>query len=169
MRVFGAIGRFNKQKGFDLLIRAFRNVDDPKLRLRLIGDGPEREALEALAEGDPRIEIQGFTEAPAVALAGVDAVAIPSRWEPFGLVALEARAAGRTVIASHVDGLADQAFEGVLPVPSPTIEAWAAAIRTVARLPFDQQRAIGHEVRTAAKWRTLLIAVRLGEEAVHAA
>ncbi|ETX12929.1 glycosyl transferase [Roseivivax halodurans JCM 10272] len=161
-RVFGALGRFHMQKGFDLLIRAFRRVEDPTLRLRLIGDGPERGALEALAQGDPRIEIRPFAANPVAALSGVDAVAMPSRWEPFGLVALEARAAGRTVIAAHVDGLADQAFEGVLPVPSPTLEAWAAAIRTVSRLPFDQNRALGHETRTAAKWSTLLVAIRGG-------
>ncbi|ETX13709.1 hypothetical protein OCH239_09040, partial [Roseivivax halodurans JCM 10272] len=135
----------------------FRQVDDPKLRLRLIGDGPERAALTALAAGDSRIEICRFAANPASAIAGLDVVAMPSRWEPFGLVALEARAAGRMVIASHVDGLVDQASEGVVPVLSPTPEAWAATIRTITRMAFDQKRAIGHEARTAAKWSTLLV------------
>ncbi|ETX14302.1 glycosyl transferase [Roseivivax halodurans JCM 10272] len=168
-RVFGAIGPFQTQTGFDLLVRAFRRVEDPSLRLRLIGDGPERETLETFAKGDPRIEIRPFGANRAAALAGVDAVAMPSRWEPFGLGALEARAAGRTVIAAHVDGLADQAFEGVLPVPSPTPEAWAAAIRTLARLPFDQERAPGHEARTASKWSEFLAMIRREQAALGTA
>ena len=110
VRTIGALGRFDRQTGFDLLIAAVRALPNPDLRLRLVGDGPERPTLEAMALGDPRISFP--TSDPAAALRDIDAVAMPSRWEPHGLRALEARAAGRPVLASGIDGLCDQADAG---------------------------------------------------------
>ncbi|SER99373.1 Glycosyltransferase involved in cell wall bisynthesis [Tranquillimonas rosea] len=132
-RTIGAIGRFDRQKGFDLLIRAFRALPEPTLVLRMIGDGEERARLEALAEGDPRIRFEGFASDPVAAMAGCDAVAMPSRWEPYGLVALEARAAGRRLLVSGADGLADHVGYGATPVQGGTVEAWTEALQAVRR------------------------------------
>ena len=132
VRRFGAICRFDRQKGLDLLIDAFRAVDDPALTLTLTGEGPERATLERHAAGDLRIRFRPFTADPARALAALDAVAMPSRWEPYGLAALEARAAARPLLVSGADGLSDHAEAGALRV-GPGAARWAVAIEALAR------------------------------------
>ncbi len=107
-RTIGAIGRLEPQKGFDVLIKGFRLCTNPKARLIVFGDGGQRRHLEQLAAGDPRIEFRGHVSDLVEAYRTVDLVAMPSRWEAYGLVAEEARAASRPVIISNVDGLADR-------------------------------------------------------------
>lgn len=104
VRVIGAVGAFIPVKGFDVLIRAFRRLPEPSLRLLLVGDGPERAALAALAEGDARIRFAGFRPDVADLYPIFDLLAFPSRREPFGLVALEALAAGLPVAATRTQG-----------------------------------------------------------------
>lgn len=113
VRRFGGIGRLDPQKGFDVLIEAFKLSKGADLRLQIFGDGPDRERLYALAADDGRISFRGFVD-PVAAMSECDAIAMPSRYEPFGLVALEGRAAGRLTMTSGVDGLADQAAEGAV-------------------------------------------------------
>ncbi|SNS51950.1 glycosyltransferase [Tropicimonas sediminicola] len=132
-RIIGAIGRFDEQKGFDTLIRAFRETADPDLRLRLIGEGADRAALEELASGDSRISFHGYSSTPAAEMAKLDMVAMPSRWEAYGLVALEARAAGRALLVAQVDGLQDHIEGGARAVAGGTVEAWREAIETACK------------------------------------
>ena len=106
--VLGAIGRFCPQKGFDLLLQALRRVPNLEFDLRLGGYGPDEAALRELAAVDPRVHFCGRIEDPAGFMARCDALIVPSRWEPFGLVCLEARAAGRPVLVHGVDGLPEQ-------------------------------------------------------------
>ena len=116
--VFGAIGRFHEQKGFDTLIAAFRDPALDNARLLIAGAGEEEARLRALAEGASNIEFVGRIEQPGDFYSQVDCVVIPSRWEAFGLVASEAIAAGRFVIASKTDGLTEQVFDrGILVEP----------------------------------------------------
>ncbi|MHA3976765.1 glycosyltransferase family 4 protein [Halovulum sp. GXIMD14794] len=131
-RTFGAIGRLDAQKGFDRLIDAFRATDREDLHLRIIGDGPEREALEARADGDSRISFTGFVFDAASAMDELDAVAMPSRWEAYGLVALEARAAGRPLLVSPVDGLEDHVAAGATVVEGDSVADWTRAITRLA-------------------------------------
>ncbi|MFV0384096.1 glycosyltransferase [Paracoccus sp. (in: a-proteobacteria)] len=136
VRRIGAIGRFNVQKGFDLLITAFRNTPSDDLRLELIGDGPERDRLHQIAAGDPRILFSDFTPDPAAAMARCDAIAMPSRWEPFGLVALEALTARRPLLVSSVDGLRDFTPLGAIRVPTLTSACWSKTITRLAAAPI---------------------------------
>jgi glycosyltransferase involved in cell wall biosynthesis len=135
-----AAGRLSPEKGFDVLIEAMRIAVDHGLdvRLDIIGSGPERRALTALAA--PLGERVKLTPALPHAelmrrLDGVHALVAPSRREGLGLVALEAFARGRPVVASRVGGLAETVVDGVdgflVPPEDPT--ALAAAL---ARLPF---------------------------------
>lgn len=161
-RVIGALGRFDRQKGFDILIRAFRNRPHAPLQLRLIGDGPEAPALRTLAAGDPRIRFSGFTDDPAAAMAGLDAVAMPSRWEPYGLVALEARAAGRLLLAAPVDGLGDHIRDGALAVRDSSEAGWAAALDALTdmapgpRVARARAAALGADRAFAQGWADLV-------------
>lgn len=127
LRRFALLGRLDTQKGFDVALSAFRAVAGANESLAVCGEGPERERLVRLAAGDPRIAFTGWRP-PAEALADVDAVLVPSRWEAFGLVALEAQAAGRLVLTSGVDGLARTLRHGAVEVAPMTREAWAEAI-----------------------------------------
>ncbi|MDG1115995.1 MAG: glycosyltransferase family 4 protein [Flavimaricola sp.] len=123
----GAIGRLDKQKGFDTLIEAFVALPEMDTRLDLFGEGPEREALEALAQGDDRITFHGHVD-PVEAMSSIDVLVMPSRWEGYGLAALEARAAGRRLIVSGVDGLADHIAGGARPVAGGSLPAWKRAL-----------------------------------------
>lgn len=104
----GAFGRFHKQKGFDLLIEAMSGISPLHCTLTIAGYGEDQAALEALAAPLLHVSIEPAFTCPKKFLSGVDCVAIPSRWEAFGLVGAEARAAGRPIIAADIDGLRDQ-------------------------------------------------------------
>ncbi|SLN67898.1 GDP-mannose-dependent alpha-(1-2)-phosphatidylinositol mannosyltransferase [Pseudoruegeria aquimaris] len=161
-RVFGLIGRLHEQKGFATAINAFKATRNPALRLKIFGAGPLEEELKALAEGDARISFEGFRAAPAQAMAEVDCVLMPSRWEAFGLVAQEGLAAGRTVLVADVDGLRDQIADGALKVEVGTCAAWQDAIETVASGAFaDRPRPVLQgEARFAARWLQMLDTLR---------
>ena len=107
--VFAAWGRHVPQKGFDLLLDAFPAVREalPAARLLLGGQGPETERLQAMA-GDG-VELVGPLDRAGVQslLAQARVAVVPSRLEPFGIVAVEAMAAGRGVVWSTNGGLSD--------------------------------------------------------------
>lgn len=135
VRVIGAIGRLHRQKGFDILIEAFRMLPDPDIALHIHGTGPEAADLAARAAGDTRIRFFGHAASPAAAYGGVDLVAMPSRWEAFGLVALEARAAGRGLVCADVDGLRESGA-GARFVRGSTPQDWARALTACLNDPL---------------------------------
>ena len=113
------VGRAVPQKGFDLGLRAFRRVLDrvPVARLVVAGDGPERRRLvdQARTLGlDGAVDFRGWVlpdEVPHT-INESTVVAMPSRFEPFGLVALQAAQLGRPVVGFAVDGLAEAVADG---------------------------------------------------------
>lgn len=162
--IVGAIGRFDRQKGFDTLIKAFAELPEQDLRLHIYGDGPEREQLEGLASGLPNVEFKGFASDPAAAIAACDIIAMPSRWEPYGLVALEAMAAGRTVLCPRADGLAGHIANGAIEVGLNTVEGWRDALsdqRIWQPAPDPDNAAIRDASgRTTAAWSSLYATLR---------
>ncbi|WP_425040310.1 glycosyltransferase [Primorskyibacter sp. S187A] len=125
----GAIGRLERQKGFDILIKGFRSWPDAEARLYIYGDGAERRALQELAAEDARIVFKGHVVDPAKAMSTVSCIAMPSRWEAFGLVCFEAHAAGRAVICADVDGLRDAGRGITSKVRENTPAEWARLFR----------------------------------------
>lgn len=124
-------GRMHRQKGFDDLIDAMALVSPQRAQLRIGGFGPDEDALRQRAAGMPHVRFVGRVDDVARFLSDVDAVVIPSRWEPFGLVALEAKAAARPVIATAVDGLVEQVAECGWVVPPSDPPSMAAAIEAL--------------------------------------
>lgn len=138
VRVIGAIGRLEAQKGFDALISAFRSSGRSDLELHVFGTGSEEEKLKALAAGDPRIKFQGFAEDPVAAMRSVDAVVMPSRWEAYGLVAIEALAARRLVFVNDIDGLRDHLPLGARVVPTEMPGAWHSVFDAMPKEPLGR-------------------------------
>lgn len=135
IRTFGAIGRLDRQKGFDLLIDAFRTIPNPDLRLQVIGEGDEMDTLTHKAGSDHRITFTGFQPDPTLAMSGLDAVIMPSRWEAFGLVAAETLAAKRALLCNRIDGLVDHAPYGATYVDLNSQDPLATAIVALSETP----------------------------------
>jgi len=134
------LGRLSPQKGFDLGIEAYALLakNHPRVRLLIAGDGSDRAALSARCQElgiGHRVEFLGWVAPDAVpdVINRATVVALPSRWEPFGLVALEAAALARPVVASRVDGLLETVVHGVtgLLVPPADVAAFASALATL--------------------------------------
>lgn len=161
----GAYGRYCEQKGFETLISAMRWVRPDVATLHICGLGDGRAALAAAAIDLQHVRIDGPVGDLAQFLGSVDAVVVPSLWEAFGQVALEARAAARPVIASAVDGLAEQVSPktGHLIAPG-NPAALAAAIDQLAMADVTamglaaRATAIPHPAATLAAWRTVFTA-----------
>ncbi|WP_176084635.1 glycosyltransferase [Martelella sp. HB161492] len=160
--VIGAIGRFDMQKGFDILIEGLRKSDRQDIELHLFGCGEQEKQLRKLAGQDPRIVFCGYAESPAAAMSTCDVIAMPSRFEPYGLVALEAMAAGRPVIASDADGLAGHIENGAINVGDNTPDGWrhfldGLEFRTIRPGEASRRKqARDAEQRFAKRWLHLL-------------
>jgi glycosyltransferase involved in cell wall biosynthesis len=110
--VFGYIGRLSKEKGVDLLVEAFEKLykENNDVQLLIVGDGKERPELEAKYRSNLSwsnvvfLGRKSWDEAMKY-LVLLDAVVVPSRFEGFGLTAIEAMAASKPVIAAKVGGL----------------------------------------------------------------
>ena len=102
-----AAGRLVEVKGFDLLIEAIALLDTPAVQLVILGDGPLRNRLVALAEARgvaAQIHFVGFQSNPYAWLARADAFVLSSRHEALPNVVLEALACGTPVIATPAPG-----------------------------------------------------------------
>jgi glycosyltransferase involved in cell wall biosynthesis len=111
---FFAAGRFSDYaKGADLLYRAFAGLADRGARLEIAADEPRfLELLDRLPEGSWKYHGWLDRERLHQAIRGCDCAVVPSRYEPFGLVAIEAMACGLPVIAMAVGGLAETVHHG---------------------------------------------------------
>jgi glycosyltransferase involved in cell wall biosynthesis len=137
-------GRLVREKGVDVLIRAARHVD---AEFVICGEGRRRAALQRLAERGGvagRITFKGWLDPEQLAreLAGAAVVVVPSLWpEPFGLVGIEALAAGRPVIASATGGVEDWLDDGVsgLCVRPGDVDELASSLNELLADPQRQQ------------------------------
>ena len=124
-------GRLVYEKGVQLLLAALPELRDrfPGLRVVIAGDGPYREELEAQAAASPEVSFAGFLGGHELtALMGAsDCYVVPSIYEPFGMVALEAAAAGTPVAVAATGGLAEIVDHGLTGVTFPPGDPHALA------------------------------------------
>ncbi len=106
--------RLAPQKGVATLIDAWPAVTQarPKAWLCIVGDGPLRAPLQQRAAGMERIRWAGWRSDVRACMAAGDIVAVPSSYEPFGIVVLEAMAEGRPVVATRVGGIGEMLDHG---------------------------------------------------------
>ncbi|MBA3658588.1 MAG: glycosyltransferase [Gemmatimonadales bacterium] len=148
------IGRLVPYKGLDLLLRALELV--PDLRLDIVGSGPEGPRLRTLAQAlAVQDRVRWFGEYPDDDLprrmADADFLVLPSVTvqEMFGLVVLEAMAAGRPVITTAVPSAVREVNvpgETGLEVPLRDVPALARALATLCQDPA-RRRAMGEAGR----------------------
>jgi glycosyltransferase involved in cell wall biosynthesis len=98
------VGRFDRQKGLDILLAAATEFED-RVTVRVIGANVVDQAV--LRTIPSNVTFLGWKSPREIEaeLRNCDVVVMPSRWESFGLVALEAMRAGRPVLASRIGGL----------------------------------------------------------------
>jgi len=104
-RVILGAGRFTAQKGFDVLIRAFRTILGriPDCRLVIVGDGPDRGKLEGLVRDlglAERVDLPGYTKNPYSFMKNADLYVLSSRYEGLAMTLIEAMALGTPVVST---------------------------------------------------------------------
>jgi glycosyltransferase involved in cell wall biosynthesis len=140
-RFIVACGRLHRQKGFDLLLQAFARLGITDLTLVLLGEGPERSHLESLARElgiRSRVVMPGFVANPWHWMARALAFVLPSRYEGFGSVLVEAMACGTPVVATDCEyGPREVLSDGEagLLARAADIDSLTAAIRNVLANP----------------------------------
>jgi 1,2-diacylglycerol 3-alpha-glucosyltransferase len=163
------VGRLAPEKNFETLIRAgaLAIKKQPKLRLVIIGDGPDRDDLEELArdlEIASRVDFLGkvsFDEVPAY-LKAADFFGFASVSETQGLVSLEALAAGLPVVAVDATGTRDVIKDGAVGLLTEnTPEALAGGIIRLLEDPDLMRRFRSQTMETAASFDILRQARRL--------
>ncbi|HET6895574.1 MAG TPA: glycosyltransferase [Candidatus Baltobacteraceae bacterium] len=167
---FGYVGRLAKEKGIDDLLGAFAllHARRPDAGLFVVGGASERSRIPELKQLAQRLHISEAVrflgpipnDRVPTAFQGADVLLVPSHYEAFGLVALEARATGVPVIASDVGGLRElvSAQTGGVRVPPKDYIAWAQEMERVLQPHvLRQRRALAlREMRgDVYSWRTV--------------
>jgi glycosyltransferase involved in cell wall biosynthesis len=170
------VGRLSHRKGSDVAIEAVKLLADRGIgaRLTLAGScapGYEgfvlglRQRVEELGLSE-RVTFRGFESEVWQLHDRADVVLVPSRFEPFGNVAVEGMLAGRPVIASDTQGLTEIVEDGVsgLVVPSGDPVALADAVaRLVQDWPLARRLAITGHLRAVDRFSVDRYAQRLRE------
>jgi glycosyltransferase involved in cell wall biosynthesis len=108
-----AVGRLSREKGIDLLLSAFRSVQEffPSVHLLIAGAGPEEASLKAQSHDlglDPAVHFAGFVGDPCAFFSGASAFVLSSRHEGMPNALLEAAAGGLPLVALPAsDGVRD--------------------------------------------------------------
>lgn len=137
------VGRLDRQKGLDWLLEEVmpRVCNElPEHDLLLVGDGPQRQELQALTAKlglHDRVQFALWRADVPRILAASDLLVLPSRWEGMPNVVLEAMAAGKPVVAAQVEGVAELLGDGAAPQSCPSGDANGYAERIV-RLAHDR-------------------------------
>lgn len=151
-----AVGRLTRQKGFDVLMRAFACLKHAPSRLAILGDGADREPLLRLGSElgvSDRLIMPGFVADLAPWLAHAALFVLSSRWEGFGHVLVEAMASDVPVIATRcphgpADILRDNRTGVLVPPEEPAALATAMGqllddYESAKRLSKAAQSAVG--------------------------
>lgn len=161
------LGRLEYEKGVHDAIAALPRIRGahPGTTLTVAGEGTQQDRLIECARKHKVLKAVRFvghldhTELLG-ALQRADAAVLPSHYEPFGIVALEAAAAGTPLVTSNIGGLGEAVIDGQTGVSFPPrdVAALASAVRRVLDDPDAAQRrarAARERLTSAFDWRTV--------------
>lgn len=103
-----SVGRLTDVKNYPTALKALAKLNPGSFTYEIFGDGPERAALAALTDDlglSEQVRFRGFVSDLGPELEAADIFLIPSKWEGFGLAAVEAMNTSLPIIASDVPGL----------------------------------------------------------------
>ena len=158
-----SIGSLTYKKNFATVLRALAQMKDKFASYTLVGEGPERSALEKILvqeQLEDKVKLIVWSDKIQDYLNAADIQLIPSLWEGFGLVAVEGMSTGLPVVASNVDGLRevlDPKNPSVTLVDEPeSVEAWVNAINVcISKLEEQGQVSLAQFSRSQAEKFTL--------------
>lgn len=173
-RLVGTVGRLEPRKGLEVLLEASRALAEayPDLGVVLVGEGPDREALERRARdlglGD-RVLFAGRREDVQRVLSALDAFVLPSHAEGLSIALLEAGAAACPIVATDVGGNSEVIADGRsgLVVPPGDPRALAEGLDAVLGDP-DRARALGAAAAATVQERFSSAAMMEGIEDLYA-
>ena len=154
------VGRLDRQKGVDVLYGAMQRLG---ARASALVVGSAVVAAENAAATPANVQVTGWLSRDQIAAlyAAAEVLVVPSRWEGFGLVAVEAMRAGRAVIASRVGGLPEVVEHGVTGLLVEPGDAGALA-EALAQLSVETLQAMGAAGRL--RFERLFHVQRVGDE-----
>lgn len=146
------VGRLDTSKGIDVLIRAFDQLPDTKYALTVVGSAVVDEPVRW--DTHTRAEFVGWQSGAALLsyYAQADVLVVPSRWEAFGLVVVEAAAHGCPALASNVGGLPELIEDGRTGRLFKT-ECVPDLLRVLTTVTKDEWRRMGQYARSATPVR----------------
>lgn len=146
-KVIGFVGQLDERKGIYYLLQAFEQVyrRHPEAVLLVVGEGPLREwvVTTAAARGlASAVILTGFRDEVPAVMRSIDLLVLPSLWEGFGIVLIEAMAAGKPVVTTAVSSMPEIVLHnrtGLL-VPPGNVEALAEAMCALLEEPARARR-----------------------------
>ncbi|TSC60066.1 MAG: glycosyl transferase, group 1 [Candidatus Peregrinibacteria bacterium Greene0416_62] len=138
------VGRLEKMKGVDLLLKAFVQLQITDCRLQIVGDGSQRESLKNLTQElgvADRVSFKGYLSAPEVyrEYAEAEIFCGLSRSEALGNVFIEAQVAGCMVVATNIGGIGEIVQDGETGVLVPSEDAEEAS-HVIQKILSDRAR-----------------------------
>jgi len=173
--LIGSVGRLVEQKDYPTQLRAFAMAAEkvPQLRMVLAGDGPLRAGLLRMAQGlniSERVSFIGHCERVPALLRCLDIFVLASRFEPFGVALLEAKAAGVAIVATQVNEIPEILSDGASGLLSPPEDPEAMSrLLVLLALNREMRAQIGKQAKAEAGERNSLESVMRGyQELYHA-
>ncbi len=154
--IVGSIGRMHHQKGYYYLLRAASAIvrERKDVYFVLVGDGPEMNQLQEESERmglADHVRFMGAMDNASELIPAFDIFVLPSLWEGFPIVLLEASAAGKPIVATSIDGSKEIIRDGVngILVPPKDPERLSKAILRLVAQPALRRR-LGKAARSQA-------------------
>jgi glycosyltransferase involved in cell wall biosynthesis len=148
----GFVGRLEEVKGPHFFVEAAMRIKAaaPEMHFLMCGDGAMKEELTQKTQGMPHLHIMGFREDIADVIAALDILLIPSLNDGFNLVAVEAMASSKPIVATAVGGLPEVIGDGGILVPPEATMRMAQEAIKLLNSPA-RRKAIGAKGRKRAE------------------